>query len=53
MKELNQTTLKDIWSSATSVLKKYFNVMPDKENEDDTIKTSVPVYRFTEPHYGY
>ena len=38
MKELNQTTLKDIWSSATSVLKKYFNVMPDKENEDDTIK---------------
>lgn len=39
MKELNQTTLKDIWSSATSILKKYFNVMPDKENEDDTIKS--------------
>lgn len=38
MKKLSQVTLKDIWSLLSDILRKYFNIMPDKENEDDTIK---------------
>lgn len=38
MKKLSQLTLKDIWSLLSDILRKYFNIMPDKENEEDTIK---------------
>ena len=40
MEQKNTTNdiLKKIRLTAVEILKKYFNAMPDKENEEDTIK---------------
>lgn len=38
MEKLNQTALPKAQSALINILKKYFNIMPDKEDENDTIK---------------
>lgn len=39
--------------SIMAFLKKYFNAMPDKEDEENTIKAKVMEYHFTGPICGF